>query len=157
MKMYLFLGVMAALALMGGYVVAEKAAEEDEEAVTWEQLPAAVQAALPQLVGDVKNASFACEKEDGFLMYEAAYETQSGAQEVKLTPDGILVEREQKVSDDALPTAVAKSIADAFPGGKIAGAEHIDLVFYEVKIETEGNKGAKEIRILPNGQRLEIE
>jgi uncharacterized membrane protein YkoI len=129
--------------------------DDDEEAVSWDDLPKAVQTSLTDLLGGVKSQSLTREAEDGFVLYEAAYEADGAKLEVKLTDDGTVIEREQEVAPSALPASVAEQIRKKFPRAEIKAAELVQLTFYEVELK--GARRNHEVKVFANGQLLEEE
>ncbi len=133
----------------------EEGEYDDEESIPWEQLPQAVQDALGKALPDVQITELTQEVEDGFLVYEAAYETNGREHELELTEGGEIIETEEQIAPSSLPPAILARIQDQFPDAKITEAERVVVTFYEIELKAAGKE--HEIKILANGRVLEDE
>ncbi len=129
-------------------------AEEQERAVTEAEVPAAALAALKKLAGDAKLTEFSEEIEHGRKFYEGSWKTATGTHlDALLTAAGDLVEIEEEVKADQVPSAVlaaAKELAGT-DGGFFC--EKKTVILYEVKFR----KGEERHEVLytPDGRALE--
>ena len=133
----------------------EEGEYDDEESIPWEQLPQAVQDALGKALPDVQITELTQEVEDGFLVYEAAYETNGREHELELTEGGEIIETEEQIAPSSLPPAILARSQDQFPDAKITEAERVVVTFYEIELKAAGKE--HEIKILANGRVLEDE
>jgi len=124
--------------------------DDDSEApISWQQLPAAVQDALAKIVPSQKIDALTREVEDGFVFFEAEYETDGVEHAAKLTDNGYVIESEQPVSAESLPPAVVAALKEQFKNAEIVESEIVQLTFFEVKVRV-GNK-KREVKVQANG------
>ena len=102
---------------------AEEGEDEDEESIQWEQLPKAVQDALSQVLPGVQLDELTREIEDGYVLYEAAYQANGTKYETKLTEEGDIIESEEAIDAASLPPAIQARLQKEFPNAKIEKAE----------------------------------
>lgn len=128
--------------------------EEQERAVTEAEVPAAALATLKKLAGDAKLTEFSEEIEHGSKYYEGSWKTAAGTNvDALVTAGGDLVEIEEEVKADQVPSAVLAAAK------KLAGAdgalfcEKKTMILYEVKFR----KGEErhEVMYTPDGRVLE--
>jgi hypothetical protein len=137
----------------------EKAEEEEageHAAVDLEILPAAVldafKAAYPQAV--IKGAGQETEK--GVTYYEIESVEGKMNRDLLYTADGKVVEVEEAVTPGALPIAVTRALAEAYPGYEILKAEELlkdGQEFFELQIQVEDKKIG--VTIDPSGKIIE--
>jgi uncharacterized membrane protein YkoI len=163
-KKVILLGVFVAVgAMVCALAIAEK---EDEQTVSFDQLPAAVQTALTAAAegGQIKEI----ELEDG--IYEADVLLNGQKVEIKIAADGKVLskeidadddddeedekEDEQTVTFDQLPAAVQTALTAAAEGGQIKEIELEDGI-YEADVLLNGQK--VEIKIAADGKVLSKE
>jgi hypothetical protein len=150
---------------MGRNKEAEKREEAEEEEEEEEAKPAAVdlkfltpavlaafKTAYPHAV--IKGASQETEK--GVTYYEIESVDGKMNRDILYTADGKVAEVEEAVAPGALPVAVTRALAKAYPGFKILKAE--DLVkggqkFFELQIQVNGEKIG--VTIDPSGKIIE--
>jgi hypothetical protein len=81
------------------------------------------------------------------------------AKDVLMDPNGSVVEVEEQVSLDSLPTAVQDGLRTKAGKGKILKVEsltkHDQIVAYEAKVTTDGKKS--EVQVGPDGKPLDHE
>lgn len=123
--------------------------EDEEDMISWDQLPQAVQQALREKFGGAQPAELKSDSEDGFVLYEAEYDTGGTKQGIKLTEDGAILEIEEEVSPSSLPAGVLAQIKKKYPGASIKESEMVVLTFYEVEVEIKGKE--KEVKLFANG------
>ena len=78
--------------------------------------------------------------EYGHMFYEAEYELDGVAREVKVTEDGHIVAYEQQIPPSGLPRAVVARIQELFPDAEIEEAELAAVNFYEIELEADGRE-----------------
>lgn len=120
--------------------IALPAADETEEAVGFEQLPAAVQEAVKKAYPGATITACAKETEDGNVEYEV--ELKSGKLEAELDLDAsgkiLETETEEEIALDQLPATVRDALEKLVKGGKLLEAERItedDSTAYEVEVQ----------------------
>lgn len=123
--------------------------DNGEGVISWQQLPAAVQAALAKIVPTQQIDALTREVEDGFVFFEAEYKTDGLKHATKLTDNGYVVESEQPVSAESLPPAVVAALKKQFKNAEIEESEIVQLTFFEVKVRA-GDKKC-EVKIQANG------
>ena len=69
--------------------------EEDEQVISWEKVPAVVQAVIKRHAGNAKIGEVEVETEDGKLVYEAKFVKDSKQYELEVDADGNVVEFEE--------------------------------------------------------------
>ena len=122
---------------------------------------------LPPAAADALKAAFpqasigkvALEEEDGMKLYEVELRHKGQDAEVAVSPDGVIVEVETKVSMADLPKAVADAIAKAAGGAKVEEIEReetravvragklVKLAEPRVTYEAEFRKDGREVEI----------
>ncbi len=129
-------------------------AGEQEREVEEAEVPAPALAALKKLAAGAALTEFSEEIEHGSKFYEGSWKTATGSNvDALVTPAGDLVELEERISPDQVPSAVLAAVK------KLAGAdaslfcEKKTMVLYEVKFR----KGDRQHEILytPDGRTLE--
>jgi len=129
---------------------------ESERQVTKEEVPEAALATLKKLAGRADITEFAEEIEQGHIFYEGSWKSQSGANmDVLVTKSGALVEIEEQVDDDKVPSAVLKAANKA--AGKDAKLifEQKTMILYEVKFQKDNSQ--QELLLTPDGRISEQE
>jgi len=128
--------------------IALPAADETEEAVGFEQLPAAVQQAVKKAYPEATITKCAKETEDGKIEYEV--ELTSGTLEAELDLDAsgkiLETETEEEIALDQLPERVRGALEKLVKGGKLLEAERI----------TEGGHTAYEVEVQCGSVVLEL-
>ena len=141
--------VVAALSLNLIAVAQEKKIERKD-------LPPAVEkTAAAQSEGAIIKG-FSQEKENGQTFYEAEMMVNGHSKDVLIDTSGAVVEVEEQVPLDSLPSPVQDGLKAKAGSGKIVKVEsltkHDKLVAYEAVVETGGKK--KEVQVGPDGQPL---
>jgi len=134
---------------------APKPAPAAKPAVTLEQLPEAVRAALLKQADGATLEKFKIDERGGEKSYSARWTKDSVRNEVRVTADGRLLklkaERKSKdgsVSIDHLPEAVRAAITARLADGKVAEVEQEDekgVMVYSVEIARANDRLALEI------------
>ncbi len=127
-----------------------------EKKIARNQLPAAVQKTAEAQSAGATIHGYSQDREDGKLEYEVEMTFQGHSKDVTIAPDGDLLEVEEQVALDQLPTSVQTALLAKAGKGSITKVEsimkHGALVAYEAQVAT----GAKhsEIQVGPAGQKL---
>jgi len=130
-----------------------------EEKIQRADLPPAVEktVAAQSLGATIKG--FSQEKENGQTYYEAEMAVAGHTKDVLIDTAGAVVEVEEQVALDALPTTVKNGLQAKAGKGKILKVESLTkqdkLVAYEAKVLTDGKKS--EIQVSPDGKPLDHE
>jgi hypothetical protein len=99
---------------------------------------------------------FSQEKENGQTYYAAETTVNGHSKDITIDANGAVVEIEEQVALDSLPSAAREGLQAKAGEGKILKVEaltkHDKLVTYETKVQTAGKK--KEIQVGPDGQPL---
>ena len=143
------LALVAALSLTTIAVAQEKKIQRAD-------LPPAVEKTVVAQSQGATIKGFSQEKENGQTYYEAEMTVGGHSKDVTIDPNGAVVEIEEQVALDSLPSAVKDGLQAKAGAGKIIKVEsltkHDQLVAYEAKVQTDGTK--KEIQVGPDGQPL---
>jgi uncharacterized membrane protein YkoI len=132
----------------------ESKSEEQERKVTEAEVPAPALAALKKLAGGAKLTEFAEEIEHGSTFYEGSWKTAAGSNvDALVTQAGDLVEIEEQVNPDQVPTAILAAVKKLSGPDAALFCEKKTMVLYEVKFK----KGDRRHEILytPDGRTLE--
>ena len=99
------------------------------------------------------------EEENGQILYEAELTVNGHSKDISMDSAGNVVEVEEEMAFDALPTAVKDGLRKKAGKGKVTKVESLTkrgkLVAYEAKVMTEGNKS--EVQVGPGGEALDHE
>lgn len=135
------------------------AGQEQEKKIQRADLPAPVEKTVAAQSQGATVNGFSEEKENGQTYYEAEMTVSGHSKDVLIDKDGGIVEVEEQVAFDSLPTAVREGLRSKAAPGKIVKVEsltkHDKLVAYEAKVQTDGKK--KEIQVGPDGKPLDHE
>ena len=138
---------------------ANAAAQEQEKKVSRADLPASVEKTVVAQSQGATIKGFSQEQENGQTYYEAEMMVGGHSKDVLIDTNGAIVEIEEQVSLDSIPTAVRDGLLRKAGQGKIVKVEtltkHGQLVAYEAKVEADGKK--KEIQVGPDGKPLDHE
>lgn len=137
--------LVAGLAACGGLTLSLLAAD-----LTLDQIPAKAREALEKLAGNNKIVEVEAEKENGIMVYEAAWVGNGTHTEAEVTEDGVLLEMEESLQPEAVPESIRAAAEAALAGAPSIKYERHTVVFYEVKGKVDG-KG-KEIKISAGGK-----
>ena len=141
--------VVAALSLAPIALAQEKKIERKD-------LPPAVEKTVVAQSQGATIRGFSQEKENGQLNYEAELTVNGHSKDVLIDANGAVVEVEEQVPIDSLPSAVKDALLAKAGAGKILKVEsltkHDKLVAYEAVVQN-GNK-KKEIQVGPDGEHL---
>lgn len=139
-----------------GLCMASTSAAAQEKRVKRSDLPAAVQKAADEQSKGATVRGYSSETENGELEYEVAMTVNGRSRDVSFAADGSILEIEQEVAVDSLPTAVHAALVQKAGAGRIMRVEsltkHGTLVAYEAQVRT-GTKRS-EVQVGPDGQAL---
>ncbi len=142
--------LVVVLGVVGGVAFAAWAGNVQEEEVTLDQVPEPARAALLTLAGDAKITKAEREKEDGILVFEAAWVTDGTKHEATVTADGTLIETEEIIPAEKAPAAVRAAIATHFGADAKVVVEKKMIVLYEVEGKIKGEE--EELLVFPTGR-----
>jgi len=147
----------AVLLAVSTLVLLATSAASEERKIKRSDLPAAVQAAVTAQSKGSTVRGFAEERENGQTYYEAELEVSGHSKDVLMDPQGNVVEVEEEVAMDALPSAVREGLQTKAAGGKLVKVESLTkqgkLVAYEAQVITKGKKS--EVQVGPDGKPLD--
>ena len=131
-------------------------APAQEKKIKREQLPAAVEQTVARESQGATIKGFATEVEKGQKFYEASMTVDGHSKDMLMDKKGNIVELEEEVSLDSLPSAVQDALRKAARSGTIEMVESLTkngkLVAYEGHVKT--GKKRSEIQVGPNGEKL---
>jgi uncharacterized membrane protein YkoI len=144
--------VIAAIA----FLISFSFANAQERKITRQQLPPAVEKTVAQESGGATIKGFAKEVEHGQTFYEASLNVGGRNKDILIDKNGRIVEVEEEVSMDSLPSTVQDALKKAAGTGNIVVIESLtkngQLVEYEAHVK-HGKKRA-EIQVGPNGEKI---
>jgi uncharacterized membrane protein YkoI len=118
-------------------------------------VPAAVMQALEKACPQAKVKEIEKKEADGKVNYEIEVKAGQVKQDVLVAADGTILEVREEIDAKALPEAVQKAVAAAYPHGKIKEAEKTtkgQAVEYEVEVKND--KAELELVLDANGAVL---
>jgi hypothetical protein len=144
------------LASLVAGLAAISAIQAQEKKIKREDLPPAVEKTVAEQSKGATIKGFAREVEKGKTYYEVELTVNGHGKDISMDEKGNIVEVEEEVSLDALPSAVKEGLQKAAGGGKIGKVESLTkkgtLVAYEAVVRT-GTKRS-EIQVGPDGKKL---
>lgn len=147
------------LALATVIVATLAMAQEQEKAIHRSDLPPVVEKTVTAQSKGAIIKGFSQEKENGQTYYEAEMTVNGRSRDVLIDPNGNVVEVEEQVALDSLPTVVKEGLQAKAGQGKIVKVEsltkHDKLVAYEAKVQAAGKRS--EIQVSPEGKPLDHE
>ena len=130
-----------------------------EKKIQRADLPPVVEKALAEQSQGATIKGFSLEKENGQTYYEAEMTVNDHSKDVTVDGAGTVVEIEEQVSLDSIPSAVKDGLQAKAGAGKILIVEsltkHDKIVAYEAKVLTGARKS--EIQVGPDGNALDHE
>ena len=151
MKSKIILGMAAAI--VTNLTLAAYAGEDKEVKITFDQVPAAVQAAVKAYATEAEITGIEDSDADGTKVIEFDIKKADKSFEVAFLKDGKLFSTEEVVAMSDLPEAVQKAIAKKGKKSTIGKPEKVtqgDKISYEVVIEKKGKK--TEYTFAPDGK-----
>jgi len=131
-------------------------AQETEKKITRAQLPPEVEKTVARESEGATIKEFASETENGRQFYEASLIVNGHTKDILMDPHGEIVEVEEQVTMDSLPTAVQDAIKKMAGRGTITVIESLtkkgQLVAYEAHVRH--GKKRSEIQVGPSGEKL---
>jgi hypothetical protein len=122
-------------------------------------LPPAVEKTVAAESAGATIKGFSTEKEKGETFYEAEMMVNGHSKDVLIDASGAVVEVEEEVAMDKLPSDVKAGLEAKAGKGKIVKVESLTkkgkLVAYEAQVLTNGKKG--EVQVGPDGKPLDHE
>lgn len=155
MKSKTKLGWFVAFGMLGSLALGGLAAAMGDADVSKNQVPEAARKALQRLAGDAKIDEVEQEKQHGTTVYEAEWSAGGVTHEATVTADGTLIETEETVSLEDVPSAVRAAIAKHFGAVDKVVIEKKTIIVYEAEGEIDGRE--KELLIFPTGRVHEQE
>jgi hypothetical protein len=132
------------------------AAHPQEKRIKREQLPPAVEKTVAQQSKGATIRGFSTEMEGGKRLYEVELTVSGHEKDISMDEQGIIIEVEEQLSLESLPSAVKDGLAKAAGSGTITRVESLTkngrLVAYEAVVKT-GTKRS-EIQVGPDGKKL---
>ncbi|MEK6334758.1 MAG: hypothetical protein AABM67_07405 [Acidobacteriota bacterium] len=145
---------VVALAIAPAFSVAQ--AQEKERKIKREQLPPAVEKTVARESQGAIIKGFATEVEHRQRFYEASLIVNGHRKDILMDKDGNIVEVEEEVRIDSLPSTVQDALRKAAGSGTIELIESLtkggQLVAYEGHVRA--GKKRFEIQVGPNGEKL---
>ncbi len=130
-----------------------------EKKIKRSDLPPAVEKTVAAQGVDATIRGFSEETENGQTFYEAEMTVNGHSRDVLMNAGGVLVEVEEQVAMDSLPTGVQDALHAKAGKGKIVTVEsiikHDKLVAYEAAVLTKGKRS--EVQVDPLGKNLSHE
>lgn len=134
-------------------------AQDQEKKIRRSDLPPAVEKAVAEQSKGATIHGFSQEKENGQTYYEAELMVNGHTKDVLLDANGSVVEVEEQVSTESLPSAVRRGLQDKAGKGKLVKVETLTkkdkLVAYEAKLLNNGK--TSEVQVGPEGKALDHE
>ena len=128
-----------------------------EQKIKRSELPAAVEKTVAAQSQGAVVKGFSREKENGQTYYEAEMSVNGHSKDVLIDEAGQIVEVEEQVAIESLPSEVKEGLQAKAGEGKILKVEsitkHEKLVAYEAQVNTEGKKS--EVQVGPDGNPLD--
>ena len=144
--------MIAAMSLATTVVAQEKKIQRAD-------LPSAVEKTVAAQTQGATIKGFSQEKENGQTLYEAETTVNGHSKDITIDANGALVEIEEQVALDSLPSTVKAGLQAKAGEGTIVKVEsltkHDKIVAYEAKVQTAGKK--TEIQVGPDGKPLDHE
>ena len=133
--------------------------QEQEKKIQRSDLPPAVEKTVAAQSRGATIKGFSQEEENGQTYFEAEMMFGGRSKDVLIDKSGAVVEVEEQVALDSLPSAVKTGLQEKAGKGKIVKVEsltkHDKLVAYEAKVQSDGKKS--EIQVGPDGKPLDHE
>ena len=127
-----------------------------EKKIQRSDLPPAVQKTVDEQSKGATVKGFSTEVEDGKKIYEVELTVNGHGKDISMDSQGHVLEIEEEVSLESLPSAVKEGLKKAAGKGTIRTVESLTkngtLVAYEAQVKT-GTKNS-EIQVGPDGKKL---
>src|ERR1700688_3231715 len=146
---------LAVVALMTGFAVMTTA-QAQEKKIKREDLPPAVEKIVTEQSQGATIKGFSTEVDKGKRLYEVELAVNGHGKDVSMDKDGKIVEVEEEVAMDSLPTEVKAGLSRAAGSGTITKVESLTkrnkLVAYEASVKNVAKQS--EGQVGPNGNKL---
>lgn len=145
--------------LVGAIVATAVAASAQDKKIERSAVPAAVEKTIQAQTQGATVKGLATEREHGKLQYEVETMVNGHSRDLAIAADGTLLEVEEEVSFNALPTAVQSALTAKAADATITKVESLTKKDKLVAYEAATRKGAKkgEIQVGPKGEALKHE
>ncbi len=154
---FLTIGAAAGAIVLGGLLAfaqnqaGQPAKGEQERKVTEAEVPKAALDALKRLADQAKITEFAEEIEHGHTYYEGSWSGPNGDVDALVTASGDLVEIEEAIPADKVPSVVRAETEKAAGKGAKVKYEKKTLVIYEAHYKKGDRR--EEVTLTPDGRR----
>jgi hypothetical protein len=149
---YTTIALTGCLAVMGSAMAQEKKIKRSD-------LPAAVEKIVAEQNKGATIRGFSEEKERGKTTYELQMTVNGHSKDLLMDENGVVIEVEEQVALEALPTEVRTGLQAKAGKGRITKVESITkgdrLVAYEAQVDTAGKKS--EVQVGADGKPLDHE
>ena len=149
---YTTIALTGCLAVMGSAMAQEKKIKRSD-------LPAAVEKIVAEQNKGATIRGFSEEKEKGKTTYELQMTVNGHSRDLQMDESGVVIEVEEQVALEALPTEVRTGLQAKAGKGRITKVESITkgdrLVAYEAQVDTAGKKS--ELQVGTDGKPLDHE
>jgi uncharacterized membrane protein YkoI len=140
-------------------LLAVTATAQEEKKIQRSELPPAVEKTVADHSKGTTIRGFSKEQENGKVFYEAELTVNGHSKDILMDGTGSIVEVEEQVSADSLPTEVREGLQARAGQGKLLKVEALTkngkVVAYEAKVLSNGKKS--EIQVGPDGKPLDHE
>jgi hypothetical protein len=134
-------------------------ARAQEKKIKRSDLPAAVEKTVAEQSKGATIRGFSQEQEKGKTTYELQMTVNGHSKDVEMDENGAVIEVEEQVAPEALPTEVRTGLQAKAGKGRITKVESITkkdrLVAYEAQVDTDGKKS--EVQVGADGKPLDHE
>ncbi|MBV8858845.1 MAG: hypothetical protein JOZ02_18080 [Acidobacteria bacterium] len=131
-------------------------AQGQEKKIKRSELPPAVEQTVARESAGATIEGFSTEVEGGRRLYEVELKIDGRGKDLLMDGRGNVVEVEEEVALDSLPTSVQEGLTRAAGRGTISRVESLTkrgkLVAYEAVVKTGAKR--REVQVGPNGKRL---
>ena len=135
---------LASVAVIGGFAAYAYAAEEKEEAITLDKVPAAVHKALAAYAQDSEVKKVELGEQDDTKVYEFDIEQGAKKFELTLSKKGKFMGKEEEIQLTDMPAAAQAALKAQAGDGKLSDFEKAEdashKISYEGVIEKDGKK-----------------
>ena len=149
---YTIIVLTGCLAVLGSAMTQEKKIERPD-------LPAAVEKTVAAQSKGATIRGFSKETEKGKTTYEVQMTVNGHTKDLEVDESGVVIEVEEQVALQALPTEVRIALQARAGKGRITKVESITkkdrLVAYEAQVDTDGKKS--EVQVGADGKPLDHE
>ncbi len=112
--------------LIGALTLASITASAHERALPPDRVPRSVQAAIARTYPQAKIVSYALEKEDGVVSYEATLRMAGRTSDIEVSPEGRILVQEDRIGQKELPQGVSRALsASEYGRGRLERVERI--------------------------------